>query len=353
MKRRQFLSNLALATTAVGLLSESTASTNNPVNSSNVIKPVLARRLQPGMNIGVIAPSSNTWENQDVEYALDVVRSLGFNAVAGKHLYKRHGYLAGSDSQRAEDVNLMFADPDIQGIFCSRGGYGASRILPMLNYDVIRSNPKVLLGYSDITALHLAINGITGLITFHGPVAGQQFTEYTYQEFSRIIMRGEHPTSLAAPPRFSQAPGRAERHNRITRFVLGKATGPLVGGNLSLLTSLMGTPYEPDFRGKILFLEDVSEAPYSVDRMLTQLWLAGVFSQIKGLIFGKFTDYEADAPSISMEAVLEQRCEGLSIPVMRGLMIGHVDDQSIIPVGANAELDADAGTLTLLGRALT
>ncbi|HIG59512.1 MAG TPA: LD-carboxypeptidase [Gammaproteobacteria bacterium] len=304
------------------------------------------------MNIGVIAPSSNTWENQDVEYALDVVRSLGFNAVAGKHLYKRHGYLAGSDNQRAEDVNRMFADPDIHGIFCSRGGYGASRILPMLNYNVIRSNPKVLLGYSDITALHLAINGITGLITFHGPIAGQQFTDYTYQEFSRIIMRGEHPTSLAAPPRFPQVPGQAERHNRITRFVLGKATGPLVGGNLSLVTSLMGTPYEPDFRGKILFLEDVSEAPYSVDRMLTQLWLAGVFSQINGLIFGKFTDYEADAPSISMEAVLEQRCEGLSIPVMRGLMIGHVDDQSIIPVGANAELDADAGTLTLLGRAL-
>ncbi len=352
MKRRQFLSNLALATTTAGLLPESTASTNNLASSEKVMKPVLARRLQSGMNIGVIAPSSNTWENQDVEYALDVVRSLGFNAVAGKHLYKRHGYLAGSDNQRAEDVNRMFADPDIHGIFCSRGGYGASRILPMLNYNVIRSNPKVLLGYSDITALHLAINGITGLITFHGPIAGQQFTDYTYHEFSRIIMRGEHPTSLAAPPRFPQVPGQAERHNRITRFVLGKATGPLVGGNLSLVTSLMGTPYEPDFRGKILFLEDVSEAPYSVDRMLTQLWLAGVFSQINGLIFGKFTDYEADAPSISMEAVLEQRCEGLSIPVMRGLMIGHVDDQSIIPVGANAELDADAGTLTLLGRAL-
>ena len=352
MKRRQFLSNLALATTTAGLLPESTASTNNLASSKKVMKPVLARRLQSGMNIGVIAPSSNTWENQDVEYALDVVRSLGFNAVAGKHLYKRHGYLAGSDNQRAEDVNRMFADPDIHGIFCSRGGYGASRILPMLNYNVIRSNPKVLLGYSDITALHLAINGITGLITFHGPIAGQQFTDYTYHEFSRIIMRGEHPTSLAAPPRFPQVPGQAERHNRITRFVLGKATGPLVGGNLSLVTSLMGTPYEPDFRGKILFLEDVSEAPYSVDRMLTQLWLAGVFSQINGLIFGKFTDYETDAPSISMEAVLEQRCEGLSIPVMRGLMIGHVDDQSIIPVGANAELDADAGTLTLLGRAL-
>ena len=190
MKRRQFLSNLALATTTTGLLPESTASTNNLASSNKVIKPVLAKRLQPGMNIGVIAPSSNTWENQDVEYALDVVRSLGFNAVAGKHLYKRHGYLAGSDSQRAEDVNRMFADPDIKGIFCSRGGYGASRILPMLNYNVIRSNPKVLLGYSDITALHLAINGITGLITFHGPIAGQQFTEYTYQEFSRIIMRG-------------------------------------------------------------------------------------------------------------------------------------------------------------------
>lgn len=352
MQRRQFLSSLALATAVPGLMSSSSAEPKTPHNASKGMQPILPRRLQAGMNIGVVAPSSNAWENRDVEYALDVVRSLGFNAIPGAHLFKRHGYLAGSDLERAADLNQMFANPDIQGIFCIRGGYGASRILPMLDYDTIKANPKVLLGYSDITALHLAIHTLTGLITFHGPIAGQQFTAYTYKEFRRILMQAEHPTPLAAPPEFPEAPGQAERHNRLTTFVPGRATGPLIGGNLSLVTSLMGTPYQPDFRGKILFLEDVSEPPYSVDRMLTQLWLAGVFEQVSGVVFGKFTDYRADAPSLSMEEVIAQRCADLSIPVIRGLMIGHVDDQSVIPVGASAELNADAGTLTLVGQAL-
>lgn len=352
MQRRQFLSSLALATTGTGLISSASAEPKTLDNANHRLEPIIAQRLQAGMNIGVVAPSSNAWENRDVEYALAVVSSLGFRAIPGKHLFKRRGYLAGSDDERAEDVNHMFSNPDIQGIFCIRGGYGASRILPLLDYDTIRSNPKVLLGYSDITALHLAINTLTGLVTFHGPIAGQQFTTYTYQEFKRIMMEAEHPTPLAAPPEIAYPPGQAERHNRLTTFAGGRASGPLIGGNLSLVTSLMGTPYQPDFRGKLLFLEDVDEKPYSVDRMLTQLWLAGVFEQISGLVFGKFTDYEADAPSFSMEAVMAQRCADLSIPVIRGLMIGHVDDQSIIPVGASAELDADAGTLTLLGQAL-
>ena len=187
MKRRQFLSSLALATTATGLMASSSVESKALGKPNKRNQPILPQRLQPGMNIGVVAPSSNAWENQDVEYALAVVRSLGFNAVAGTHLFKRHGYLAGADKERADDVNRMFAHPDIHGIFCIRGGYGASRILPMLDYETIRSNPKILLGYSDITALHLAINTLTGLVTFHGPIAGQQFTAYTYQEFKRII----------------------------------------------------------------------------------------------------------------------------------------------------------------------
>ena len=353
MKRRQFLSSLALATTATGLMASSSVESKALGKPNKRNQPILPQRLQPGMNIGVVAPSSNAWENQDVEYALAVVRSLGFNAVAGTHLFKRHGYLAGADKERADDVNRMFAHPDIHGIFCIRGGYGASRILPMLDYETIRSNPKILLGYSDITALHLAINALTGLVTFHGPIAGQQFTAYTYQEFKRIMMEAEHPTALAAPPKIPYPPGQAERHNRITTFAGGQAAGQLIGGNLSLISSLMGTPYQPDFKGKILFLEDVNEAPYSVDRMLTQLWLAGVFKQVNGVVFGKFTDYKAEAPSLSMEAVLTQRCAHLGIPVIRGLMIGHVDDQSIIPIGAKAELDADAGTLTLVEQALS
>ncbi|MCK7597199.1 LD-carboxypeptidase [Microbulbifer sp. CAU 1566] len=309
--------------------------------------PLLPRRLKRGMTVGLITPASNAWEDEDIRFAIDVVKSLGFRVKEGKHLYQRTQYLAGPDDARAQDLNAMFADPEVDAVFCLRGGYGTPRILPLLDYENIRRNPKVLLGYSDITALLNAIYHRSGLVTFHGPIAAQNFTDYTYGEYSKVLMHGESPVPLGAPPAFEGAPGRVERENRITRFAGGRAQGRLIGGNLTLMSSLIGTPYEPDYREKILFLEDVGEAPYRVDRMLTQMWLAGKLQQVAGIAFGKFTEADINENTFSMEHVLRERCAGLGVPVVRGLMIGHVEDQSVVPVGAMAELDGDAGTLVL------
>ncbi|MBB3167089.1 S66 peptidase family protein [Simiduia aestuariiviva] len=351
MNRRNLLKALAL----VPLASSGAMVAANPATSretsrvtSSVKKPRYAKRLQPGMTVGLVAPAGNSPEDQHIDFGVDIIKSLGFEVKLGSHLYQRHQYLAGTDAQRAADINAMFKDPDVDAIICTRGGFGTPRLLPLLDYEAIARNPKILLGYSDITALLNAIHLRTGLITFHGPMAGQAYSDYTVAEFDRILMGAEVPTPLGAPPPFAQRRGSAERANRITRFVGGRARGPLVGGNLTLLCTLMGTPFMPEFRGKLLFLEDIGESPYRVDRMLTQLWLAGVFEQVVGVVFGKFTDVVIDGPSFSIEAVIRDRCATLTIPVVRGLMIGHVDDQSIIPVGGMAELDGDAGTLTLL-----
>ena len=343
MQRRTLLKSLALAPILSSLSGQTFSSPSKK----------MPRPLQQGMTIGLIAPASNASENEDIRFAIDIVKSLGFKVKEGKHLYQRNQYLAGTDSERAADLNSMFADKSVDAIFCLRGGYGTPRILPFLDFKTIAANPKILLGYSDITALHNAIYERTGLITFHGPIAGQNFSDYTLGEFNKVLVQAQSPVRIGQAPEFEAAPGRAERANRVTRFVGGKARGRLVGGNLTLISTLMGTPYQPDFKNKILFLEDIGESPYRVDRMLTQLWLAGVFDQLAGVVFGKFTEVEIDGPSYSIEQVIEQRCGALKIPVVRGLMIGHVEDQTVVPVGAMAELDGDAGSLTVLEQVLT
>ena len=355
MHRRDLMKSL-LAAPFLGAVSTSSLATSDvdqkSMDFSAAGEPelLLPKRLQRGMTVGLVTPASNAWEDEDIRFAGDVVKSLGFRVKEGKNLYQRTQYLAGPDEARAQDINAMFADPEVDAVFCLRGGYGTPRILPMLDYANIRRNPKVLLGYSDITALLNAIYRRSGVVTFHGPIAAQNFTDYTYAEYSKVLVHGETPVPLATPPKFEGAPGRVEKENRITRFAGGRARGRLIGGNLSLMTSLIGTPYEPDYRGKILFLEDVGEAPYRVDRMLTQMWLAGKLQQVAGIAFGKFTDADTGENTFSIEHVLRERCAGLGVPVVRGLMIGHVEDQSVIPVGAMAELDGDAGTLVLRDR---
>ncbi|MEK9591579.1 MAG: LD-carboxypeptidase [Gammaproteobacteria bacterium] len=361
MKRRTFVSGvmsagvLSTATTisALSAASNKTISpTAHPIGGIGQHQQRFARALKPGMTVGVVAPSSNAFEDDDIRFALDIVSSLGFKPKPGRHLFKRYGYLAGTDAQRAADLNAMFVDDEVDAIFCARGGYGAMRILPMLDYTAIAANPKVLLGYSDITALISAIDRHAGLITFHGPIATQQYTPYTYQSFQDTLLLHKRGIEVGAPPPFEAGPGRAERKNRLQTIVAGSAEGHLVGGNLSLISALMGTPYEPRFDGGILVLEDVDEAPYRVDRMLTQLRLAGVFERISGLVLGKFTDYSVGGPSLSMGRVFEDLCGDIAIPVLRGLMIGHVKDQAVLPMGAMAHLDSSARTLRVTGQYL-
>ncbi len=299
----------------------------------------------------MVAPSAAPNEPERIRFALDTLESLGFKVKPGAHLFDRDGYLAGSDAARAADINAMFADDGVDAIWCVRGGYGASRILPGLDYALIGQHPKALIGYSDITALHMAIHRHVGLVTFHGPVAFRAFTPYSLAELRRVLWAPEAPVRLGAPPPFERAQGRLDWENRVATLVPGRARGRLLGGNLCLMSHLCGTPYFPDLRGAILFLEDVEEAYYRIDRMLTQLWLSGALAGIAGVAFGKFTNCDPSAFFLQnrpLEEILAERCRGLGVPAVSGLMIGHIEDQTTLPVGCLAELDADAGTLTLL-----
>jgi muramoyltetrapeptide carboxypeptidase len=245
----------------------------------------------------------------------------------------------------------MFADDAVDAIWCVRGGFGASRLLPALDFELMRRKPKALIGYSDITALHMAIQRHVGLVTFHGPVAWRAFTPYTLGGLRRVLWRAEAPARLAEPPSFERREGQVDWDNRVATLVPGKARGRLLGGNLCLMSHLVGTPYLPDLRGSILFLEDVEEAYYRIDRMLTQLWLAGALDGVAGVALGKFTNCDPSPFFLQnrpLEEILAERFRALGIPTVSGVMIGHIDDQATLPIGCLAELDADARTLTLL-----
>jgi muramoyltetrapeptide carboxypeptidase len=299
----------------------------------------------------MVAPSAAPNEPERIRFAIDTVESLGFKVKPGAHLFDRDGYLAGADAARADDLNAMFADDGVDAIWCVRGGYGASRILPALDYALIQRRPKALIGYSDITALHVAIHRHAGLVTFHGPVAFRAFTPYSLGELKRVLWTGETPVRLGGPPPFERAEGRVDWENRVTTLVPGKARGRLLGGNLCLMAHLCGTPYFPDLRGAILFLEDVEEAYYRIDRMLTQLWLSGALAGVAGVAFGKFTNCNSSPFFLQnrpLDDILAERCRALGVPAISGIMVGHIEDQTTLPVGCLAELDADAGTLTLL-----
>jgi len=309
------------------------------------------RRLAPGQTVGLVAPSSAPNEPEHIRFAVETLESLGFRVRPGAHLFDRDGYLAGADAARAADLNAMFADDAVDAVWCVRGGYGASRILPLLDYDRVRQTPKALIGFSDITALHMALHTQAGLVSLHGPVAWRAFTPYTLGECRRVLFETTVPVRVAGPPPFERREGQLDRENRVTTLVPGVARGRLVGGNLCLMAHLTGTRYAPDLRGAILFLEDVDEPYYRIDRFLTQLWLSGSLDGVAGVAFGKFTRCEPSASFVQnrvLEDILAERCRGLGVPAVSGLMIGHVDDQATLPIGCVAELDADAGTLTLL-----
>ncbi|HNP34732.1 MAG TPA: LD-carboxypeptidase [Woeseiaceae bacterium] len=314
--------------------------------NNEVLKP---RRLRAGDTVGIVAPASNAYENDDINFATEIIASLGYKTVRGKYLFERNQYLAGTDEQRAEDVNTMFARDDINAIVCLRGGYGTPRILPYLDYDVIAKNPKVLCGYSDISGILLAVHKKTSLVGFHGPIALGNWSDYTLQEFEKVLVNPAPRTQIAAPPPFETGRGHLDRENRLVTITKGTARGRLVGGNLTLLASLMGTEFEPVFKDRILFLEDVGEAPYRIDRMLTQLRLAGRLRELAGIAIGKFTEVSASSGNtFSINEILRDRCGDLGVPVVTGFMIGHIEDKTTVPIGIEAELNAGKQSLTLL-----
>lgn len=308
--------------------------------------PIRPKRLAEGDTLGLVSPASAAFEDDNIVMAKELLEALGFKVVIGEHAFDRHGYFAGTDRDRAADLNRMFADDRIAGIFCYTGGWGSARILPLLDYDLIRRKPKVLIGYSDVTALLNAIHQRTGLITFHGPVASSTFEPYTLENFRKVVMTAEAAGVLPLPPKKPDA--LVDRTNRVLRLAPGKATGRLAGGNLTILSTLMGTPYEIDTNGAIVFLEDTHEDLYRIDRMLTQLALAGKFDRAAGVVFGRCTDCGYRGPTFSLEEILRDRFGSMKIPALSGLPIGHIETKMTIPVGATATLDADAGTLAIV-----
>lgn len=310
-------------------------------------------RLKAGDTVGLISPASALTDRFDLQAATDNIIAMGLKPKVGAHALDRAGYFAGDDRARADDLNAMFADKNVKAVFCVRGGWGCARILPHIDWDVVRANPKLLTGYSDITALHMAFAAKAGFGTLHGPNANSTWGKLSWENFRAIAFDG-------AAPAYRNPVGKedrlVQRAGAVRTLRGGRARGRLLGGNLTVLTALMGTPYLPDFSGAILFLEDVDEAEYRIDRMLTQLSLGGVLGKLAGVVFGQCTDCRASGGTLSgftLSEVLEQHLAPLGVPVFQGLEFGHIDNQFSLPVGVSAEIDADAGTVKLLEAAVS
>ncbi len=298
-------------------------------------------RLRPGAMVALIAPAGPLSEEK-LQKALSNLADLGYRVREGAALRRRTGYLAGDDAERLQDLHWAFADPEVDAIWCARGGYGATRLLPRMDLRLIARNPKPFIGYSDITALHLAIGQRTGLITFHAPGASAELPPDTLQHLQAVLTDPQVPYTLSASPVATDPAPMTIRP--------GKASGPLVGGNLTLLAALVGTPFQPSFRGRIAFIEDVGEQPYRIDRMLTQLLQTTDLRKAAGIALGTFIDC---APkngdfSFSLAETLRLCLGNLDMPIAYGLPFGHMNNQATLPYGIRAELDADAITLTLL-----
>lgn len=341
MKRKEFISVAAMA----GIASVIPFPNLEAKTNQTIVKP---KRLNTSDVLGLIAPAGFITE-KDLATSITNLEALGFKVKPGKYILEKHGYLGGTDEQRAEDVNSMFADKNISGIVCARGGYGCVRMLHYLDYKMIAANPKVIIGYSDITSLLYALYKKAGLVGFHGPVGISTFNEFSVNHFNKVLMTPpkEHlfinATEDSTKPEYNVQPIRS-----------GKAKGKLFGGNLSIVVSLIGTEYDIDTTDSIIFLEEVGEEPYRIDRMLTQMIQAGKFKKAKGVCLGVFSKCESRpnqsgiSNSFSLSEVLMNRLFDLNIPVIYGMSFGHITNKFILPFGINAELDVDNQTLRLL-----
>lgn len=298
---------------------------------------LLPRALRPGDTVMLVSPSGPT-RPERVARGIELLTGWGLRPLLAPNAYARQGYFAGADALRAADLNAAFADPEVRGVLCTRGGYGAQRIVDDIDMAAVRRDPKVVAGFSDITALQLALWRGARLATVHGPGAAwlDERTPPGSAESLRSALMATDPIVVK----------RVETEETAPVTVPGTATGPLIGGNLSLIVSTVGTPDFPDLRGAILLVEDVSEAPYKVDRMLTHLRRAGALDGVAGVAVGQFTDC-ADGWPVTVSDVLAERLGDLGVPVLGGLPIGHGTGQLTVPVGTPATIDADAGVLTV------
>ncbi len=315
-----------------------------PAGPATGARPLLRPpRLRPGSQIGLVAPAGRMDRRSQLEETEEQLDRMGFRTKAGRHVMSRHGYLAGTDAQRADDIMEMFMDPDVDAILALRGGWGCARILPLLDYDVIRANPKALIGYSDITALLLAIYAKSGLVTFHGPVGRSTWNVRTVEAFRDVLMRGQR--LHLDPAELGETRGRRDPIRPIRG---GIAEGPLVGGNLSVVSALIGTPYMPDFANHVVFFEEVREQLYRVDRLLTQFVLAGSFNDAAAIVFGQCSHCIDDSGDGGLTWLLRDHLLSLRKPAWTGAPIGHVSPVYTLPIGIPVITDSTMGMLRML-----
>lgn len=317
-----------------------------------VLENIKPKRLKKGATIGLVAPGYAIKE-EVLEKAKETLREMGFVPFHTDRILGNYGYFSATDQERADDVNEMFSNPSIDGILCARGGYGCTRIMQLIDYENIKNNPKAFIGFSDITALANGIYKETGLITFHGPVGSTLNDAYTIAEFEKILV---HPKKNVLIEN-----AKLEDENLLTnpeyeRYTItqGKATGKLVGGSLTLINALIGTPHEIDFTDKIVCIEDVEESPYRIDRMLTQLIEGPTFKKAAAVMIGvcKGCDKPPKPDSFTLKEVILDRIKMLHIPAAYGMSFGHVPQNFTIPIGIEATFDADKMTLEILEKAV-
>jgi muramoyltetrapeptide carboxypeptidase len=342
MQRREFLQAAAMATVAASVPAGARAA-----EPPATIKP---KRLAQGDTVVLVAPANATFNSIELQIAKESLEALGFKVRIGSHLLERHGYLAGDDKARAEDINRAFGDSSVAAVHAIRGGWGSARLLPHLDFDTIRRNPKVLIGYSDITALLLSIHAKTGLVTFHGPIGLGRWDSFSLEYYKRVLFNGER-VIYTNKQGLSDRNALVQTEFRTQTITPGKARGRLLGGNLTVLTAILGSPYLPDWDNAILFTEDVGEDYYRIDRMLTQLKLAGVLGKIRGFVFGGCSECgpgNGNFGALTLEEIFADHVKPLGVPAWQGAMIGHAQPQWTLPVGADVEIDATAGTIRLL-----
>jgi muramoyltetrapeptide carboxypeptidase len=358
MNRKKFITSLSAASLAASVYPLSTLQFSRSQSrdlegfANDEPAVVKAPRLKSGDKLAIVAPGSYISE-EELHDSIKNLNQLGFETTYSQKVILQIGYFAGTDKERADDLMEKFSDKSVNGIVCARGGYGCSRILPLLNYDVIRANPKVLIGYSDVTALLYGIYQKAGLIAFHGPVGTSTFNDYSVNNIKKVLMNPERSSLFT-----NSTSSEDENIYGIKTIVKGKRKGRLVGGNLSIMVSLIGTQFDVDYSGKIIFIEEIGEEPYRIDRMLTQMIQSEKFKNAAGIMLGIFRKCEVKeedasfSKSFNLMEVLKDRLSNLKIPVVYGMSFGHVKDKFTIPFGVLAELDADKQTFTLLEKAV-
>lgn len=309
-------------------------------------------RLKPGSRVALVAPSGPVLDREDLARACELCRELGHDPVVGANAHRRYGYLAGTDAERIADLNTALRDEAIDAVWCVRGGYGLTRILDQVDFASVERRPKAVVGFSDVSALLLAATQATGMVTFHAPTARQPMTAFSRRHFTQVLGSAQPAGALGRldPPAGVLAP----RTPRIVTIRGGVAEGPLIGGNLSLIQVLIGTRWLPEMDGALLFLEDVGEDLYRVDRALSHLRLAGILGRLAGVIVGQFTEMELGTRdgALPFAEVLEHYIAPLGIPAAYGFPIGHVDEQWTVPIGVRGRLDADIGQVNILEAAV-